>query len=34
MEFFGTLSTIVWVAIAGLATFAILISFFVLKKKK
>jgi len=34
MELFGTLSTSVWIAIVGLATFAILISFFVLKKKK
>jgi hypothetical protein len=34
MEFFGTLSTGVWIAIASLATFAILVSFFALKKNK
>jgi LPXTG-motif cell wall-anchored protein len=34
MELFGTLSAGVWIAIAGLATFAVLISFFALKKKK
>ena len=34
MELFGTLSTGVWIAIASLATFAVLISFFALKKKK
>ena len=34
MELFGVLSTSVWIAIASLTTFAILISFIVLKKKK
>jgi len=34
MELFGTLSVGVWVAIASLATFVILILFIVLKKKK
>ena len=34
MELFGTLSASVWIAIVILATFAILIAFFSLKKKK
>jgi disulfide bond formation protein DsbB len=34
MELFGILSTAVWIAIASLATFAVLISFFALKKKE
>jgi|GEM_PF-7018993 len=34
MELFGTLSARVWIAIVILATFAILIAFFALKKKK
>lgn len=34
MELFGVLSTGVWVAIASIAIFSVLILFFVLKKKK
>lgn len=34
MELFGTLSVGVWIGIASFATFAILIFFFALKKKK
>jgi hypothetical protein len=34
MEAFGTLSAGVWIAIAGLAIFAILILFLALTKKK
>jgi len=33
MELFGTLSARVWIAIVILATFAILIAFFALKKR-